>query len=126
MAMNIQVNATIVVQIINFLIAYAILRFIVLRPAVVLIEAEEKKRIDLREVIAYNYLLIKRERDALRQQWQEGHAFYEKQVPDIKKEELILFKGIYPEHESPTLSAEMVDLLIENVSKELVEKVKAL
>lgn len=126
MAMNIQVNATIVVQIINFLIAYAIMRFIALRPAVVLIEAEEKKRTGLHEVIAYNYLLIQRERDALQQQWQEGHLFYEQQVPDTKKEELILFKGIYPEQEDLYCSEQEVDLLIENASKELVKRVKAL
>ena len=124
--MNIQVNITVLVQIINFLIAYAILRFILFRPAVELILADEKKRSDLREAIASKYSLITREKGVLLAQWQQAHLFYEQHAPVVDDSLHGFFAGIYPVQEYPHISDEAAQQLIESTVHELVKKVRAL
>lgn len=122
--MNVQINATLVVQIINFVIAYVVLRFIFLKPAVALVEAEEQKRADLRTIISYNYVLVMREKDALYNQWREGHLFYQKQAPPVQDLDLVLFKDIYPVQDGFHISPEVTSLLIQSAAQELIKKVK--
>lgn len=124
--MNIQVNATILFQMVHVVIAYVIVRFVVLKPAMVILDAEEKQRVDLRDVIAYHYTLISREREAAHLLWREGNAFYERHAPHSQDANQVIFKGIYPEQERSHIPDEMIALLTQCTADKLVKKIKTL
>lgn len=124
--MNVQVNATLFIQIINFLIAYVVLRVVLLRPAVAVLEVKEKQRTDMRDVIASYYLLVAREKDTLQELWQQGNAFYEQHGPGDPDQRATLFTGLFPEREQLQIPDELVALLVESTAHKLTDRIKTL
>jgi|GEM_PF-4092066 len=92
--MNIQLNSTFLFQIIHFWIAYCIVRFIILKPAVTLLMAKEQKNQAIREVINYTYTLIVREKEALSSQWLEGNMLHKEKMPLIEAKRVVADKDV--------------------------------
>jgi hypothetical protein len=124
--MNILVNVTLVLQIIHFMVAYAIIRFIFLRPAVALMMAKEKQRTDMRESIAYKYMLIDREKEMLQKDWQASCLFYDQHAPTAQEADGGLVSQSYGQAEYPQVSDAVAQELIVSATQELVKKVRAL
>lgn len=124
--MNVQVNATLVIQIVHFMIAYAVLRVVLLKPAIAVFEAKEKQRSNIRDVIASYYLLIAREKDTLQRLWREGTAFYEQHGPGDPDQKTLLFTNSFPEQKQLEISEELVSLLVESTAHKLTDRIKTL
>jgi len=123
--MNIQLNVTLIVQIIHFVVAYILIRYLVLKPAMALIDEQERQREQIRDLISYNYILIDREKSAVHNQWQQERKAYERQEGSLIVDPNMLFlKDIYPTQERVHMSPETTQLLIKSATQELIGRVK--
>lgn len=108
------------------MIAYAIIRFIFLRPAVTLILAKEKKRADMRASITHQYVLIDREKEMLQNNWQTNLLLYQQHAPFLEGEDSGPSTPAPVEIEYPHVSDAVAQELIAETTQELVKKVREL
>jgi hypothetical protein len=83
LSMNIEVNATLIVQIINFWIAYHLFRVILLKPAYSAICRDQETKLLLTDLITQHHQLLDQQRAALAAQWQDTHRFFKEHTPGI-------------------------------------------
>jgi hypothetical protein len=76
------INATIILQAINFGIAYLIFRFILLKPAYAAIVADNKKKAQLESLVADGKQAIERKQQQIAQQWQASYLFFKQHTPE--------------------------------------------
>ncbi len=89
------INATLIVQAINFFIAYLLFRFILLKPAYAAIVEEQETKASLEQLIIDDKRLIENRRQELVNQWREASSFFRKNVPE-PIDHIALFKGAFP------------------------------
>ena len=83
--MTMEINALLVVQMFNFLIAYCILRYIVLEPGLRLVNSIDQGRQGLQRDLALLHEEVKR-REALNDEQKERHAtVLQSRMPAISK-----------------------------------------
>lgn len=99
------INATLVIQAINFCIAYVILRKLLFEPAIQAIAKEEAVLADMRQAIFHDQQFIAAKQESLRQQWQNSHEFCEQNKPEVLHTSIIQnispileVKPVNPEH----------------------------
>jgi hypothetical protein len=95
LGIKMNINATLIVQAINFFIAYLLFRFILLKPAYAAIVEEQEAKAALEQLIADDKQLIESRRQALAHQWRESVAFFRKNLPE-PIDQIALFKGTFP------------------------------
>ncbi len=78
------INATLFVQIANFIIAYFMIRMIFLRPALSVIMKEEELREELKGDIAKKERTIEEMETNRKQQWQVCHQFFKQHRPTFQ------------------------------------------
>ena len=76
--MNININATLIIQAINFFIAYFLFRFILLKPAYAAIGQQAAVKASLEQLIVDDKRLIEKRRQHMAAQWLESYAFFKK------------------------------------------------
>lgn len=116
-------NATLIIQAINFFVAYILLRSLLLKPAVAAVQQERAQSGELREAIDHNHTLIDQKGDERNQQWEECHQMYTESKPAVEEQELYVFKQLSPDVEYPEISQEVVEQLVTQATDELVKKV---
>ncbi len=84
-----------IVQAINFFIAYFLFRFILLKPAYSAIVEEQETKTSIEQLISDHQRLIERRRQEMIQYWRESASFFRKNMP-IPIDHIALFKGTYP------------------------------
>ncbi|MDP3889119.1 MAG: hypothetical protein Q8Q25_01080 [bacterium] len=117
-----EINATLIIQIIHFWIAYTMLRVLLLKPAVALVQQEYMKNDELREDINHNYGLIDQKEKERSVQWQASHQKYIENKPSVEDPELHVFKQLSPAVEYPDIAKDIVDQLVDQSTKELVKR----
>ncbi len=121
--MYVQLNSTFLFQVIHFWIAYCIVRFIILKPAVTLIMAKEQKNQAMREAIGYTYTLITREKETLNNHWLEGNALHKEKIPLVVDKSMIdkdVLAAVFDAY--PVISDEVVLELVETTTEKLTHK----
>ena len=78
------INATLLVQALNFFIAYLLFRYILLGPAYAEIEQDEQERHSLHERIEQDKEAIERERQSGRHAWDSFRSFCRTFLPTIE------------------------------------------
>jgi hypothetical protein len=117
------VNATLVIQAGNFLMCYILLRWLLFKPAVALIQQEEACVQELRDAAARSREYIAQKEDERLDNW---HVFHDRclpHIPEVQDPELFIFKLIAPEVEYPYVSDDALDQLIVQTTDQLVKKV---
>ena len=89
------INATLIVQVINFFIAYLLFRVILLKPAYAVMCHEQELKVSLEQRIAADKSAIEARRRESAQQWHENYLFFQKSIP-IAVNQVLLFKGLMP------------------------------
>lgn len=77
------INATLIVQMLNFVVAYLIIRFYILKPTVAVIQREDSLRASLREELAERRHTIETKQRELSIHWQNSKEFFAQHIPII-------------------------------------------
>jgi hypothetical protein len=94
-SMHITINATLIVQVINFVIAYFLIRMFLLKPALKERIAEQDKQNALQSLITYQQKKIENTDYALRELWRESQNYYQGYKPTILTKQ-IFFESLEP------------------------------
>ena len=94
--MNISVDATIIVQAVNFFIAYLLFRFILLKPAYRIILEEQQDKDSLEKLVADDKRQVEKKRQEQQDQWVTSSRYFQKQIPKPINEAMF-FRGIAPQ-----------------------------
>ncbi len=101
------INATLGVQAVHFFIAYIILKKLLFRPAIAVIESEQAELDSLRSAVAARQVLVaQKERERILR-WQEYQQQFLTKIPQLQAESSII-KGIIPFYSVPSLSPEAI------------------
>ena len=117
------INATLFVQAINFLIAYFLFRFILLKPAYRLIVQEEKDQERLEGLIAADERSIEDVRKKRVAQWHDCQADCMKVLPK-QIHEVDMFRGIVPKVSVHTPSSKELHSMKERISQTIISSVE--
>lgn len=89
------INATLIIQVINFFIAYLLFRVILLKPAYAAICEEQETKASLEQLIDDDKRLIEDRHHYIAKQWRESYMFFKKNLPE-SVDQIALFKGTFP------------------------------
>lgn len=95
LGIKMNINATIIIQVINFFIAYLLFRIILLKPAYAAICEEQETKASLEQLIDDDKRLIENRHHYLAKQWRESYTFFKKNLPE-SIDDIALFKGTFP------------------------------
>jgi len=107
----IKVNATVIVQIINFFIAYLLFRFMLFKPAHRIIIQEEADHKKLHDRIKASQDEIHEKKMFQHLQWQQCHDYYIANVPQVPAKVELLRGVIPPLHYENPRHAELAQLI---------------
>ncbi len=118
------INATLLVQILHFLIAYIILRTLFFGPALRELEAEKRERVLLEDGIQAVRLALEKKQSTREAQWQEVRRFYIINRPALDNHDLFFFRNITPSLGAPRIQEREVADLIAQTSSEFISKIR--
>ena len=95
------INFTLVVQLINFFIAYILIERLLLRPAVAIIREEDEERFKLQNLVAFNKERLEQKEFDKQQEWRSLQEIFAKSIPRTITPELEVIKQVMIEPQSP-------------------------
>ena len=117
------INITILIQIVNFIVAYVIIRTLLLKPVVAIILQAEEHRADLDESIANIAKANKAKEETMARHWAACKQEFGEHAPQIAEAELALrTEKIVELQEIPELDKKSVEPMADGVADELVER----
>jgi len=118
------INFTLVIQACNFFVAYKVLRILLFKPAVQTLQQERSVQENLLLHIDTTTIMIATREQEKSDQWQQFQQLFVRQIPEITKEELFIFKGLTPELRVPLLADEHIQNLEREVTKSIVKRLE--
>ena len=121
--MAIDINATLVVQSFNIFVAYVLLRKLFFKPAIQVLQREEKEKEHLKSLVAQREDLLAKTEEQKRLAWQESRALFSQAAPPVRR------AGVVPPYVGPTerpamLTSDQTETLIQDVQRVILKKVK--
>jgi len=113
-------NITLVFQVINFLIAYALLRKFLWKPVILYIDEQDKKQAQLEKDLDKERQIVEQKIFSLDQMWQRARSSFLVHVPSIVRAGAVRKEEEYDVIE-PKVSPEMVRALSEEIVKKVQE-----
>lgn len=117
------VNATLVIQAINFAIAYIVLRTFLFKPAIAVIQHEQEEQEAIKNVIGQQEQSIELKEKERQKHWQLCRSYFVKNRPPVDVPSLYIFKGLTPEVEPYQVKDEVIAGLIADTTKSLEDKI---
>jgi len=114
------INATLIVQACNFIIAFYIIKYFLFRPIFAIIEAEDILQESLIGAVQEHQLAVMHKEQELVEHWQSLRLQFGQQAPSLKREYFVSKK---PEIIIPVISADQEKEGVITVSKELISQV---
>ena len=118
-----QINMTLVVQAAHFLVAYAILKRLLLRPVFGVVEHETMQADALVEAIESRTVIVQEKKRDCKERWARYQKQMRAEIPPIEQEEPI-FKDISPTYSMTPYPPEQIKTITQNIATALTEKVK--
>ncbi len=118
----INVNATLIVQAINFFIAYLLFRFILLKPAYQVITEENQNEAELQELVSRDKMALEEKKDEQLEQWRVCKQYCKDYIPELP-DEASLFRGIAPKVTISSLSKHELDTMKDRITKTIISLV---
>ena len=115
------INITLVVQAINFFIAYWVMRIFLFKPALQVIEGEQAQQTRLNTIIRQQEQSITIKEDERQKHWQACRDYFRDNKPFIDLRKLAI-KEI-PEVSLPVVRQELVDKLADETQQVLIQKI---
>ena len=117
------VNATILVQIVNFLIAYVIIRHLLLKPAVTVILQEEEHQASLDKKLRALEATNKSKEEKLSSEWATCQQEFKKHAPAVlESQQKTAIESPENLKEAPVLDQKTVKPITNDVAQELTER----
>ncbi|TET05767.1 hypothetical protein E3J79_04490 [Candidatus Dependentiae bacterium] len=117
------INLTLVVQAGNFLIAYLMIRTLLLRPVIVCIREDDAEYEQAVAKVAKQKEQVKAQEERINERWQAFQETFLEQIPDVarvREVEITILQGI---PELPPIDEKNVHRLANEAAKQLIEKV---
>jgi hypothetical protein len=117
------INITILVQIVNFSVAYTIIRHLLLKPAVSVILQEEEHQAFLNKKLHSLESAIKTKEETLACEWHSSQQEFGKHAPAvIEAQQAIEDLCIESVKEAPRLDKKTIEPMADSVAQELTER----
>jgi len=116
----VNINITLIVQAINFFIAYGIIRTLLLKPAVQVIQDEQAQQAKLNTIIRQQEQSITIKEGERQKNWQACCDYFDDNKPFI---DLLLFIKKIPEISVPVVPDDLVDKLVEETQRALIQEI---
>ncbi len=115
------INVTLVVQAVNFFVAYWIMRILLFKPALQVIQGEQMQQARLNTIIRQQEQSITIKEDERQKHWQACRDYFRDNKPFIDLTKLVI-KEI-PEVSVPVVPQELVDKLADETQQALIQKI---
>ena len=115
------VNITLIIQGINFFIAYGIMRIFLLKPAIQVIQDEQAQQAKLNTIIRQQEQSITIKGGERQKYWQICRDYFKDNKPSI--DQAPLFIKEMPEVSVPVVPDDLVDKLVEETQRVLIQKI---
>ncbi len=121
--MTMNVNATLVIQAINFSIAYILLRKFLLKPAVAVMQHEQQEQESVKIVIAQQEQSLILKENERQKNWHNCRAYFKENRPCVDAPQLFVFKGLTPDIIPHTTEDKVFAKLLADTRIALVKKI---
>ncbi len=115
------VNATLVVQAVNFIITYFALRVFLFKPSVMIIDQEQKKHDSIENIIAQQKQSITLKEKERQKNWHICRLYFRKNRPAV--DTVFIFKGLTPEVKPYEIKEGVITNLINQTKQAIEQKV---
>ena len=118
------INITILVQMINFVIAYVIIRTLLLKPTVAVILEEQDVRTRLDESIQNVARANKAKEETMTRNWADCKQEFGKRAPHVAQtEQMLRTEHVEAVPEVPLIDKKAIDPMADRLADELVERI---
>jgi hypothetical protein len=121
-AFNVTLNGTLVVQAINFCIAYWLLRWLYLKPAIAQIHQEEAVVIHLKSTIVDRSLIIDQKKRQQKEYWLACQQHCQERMPSMAQPDTVSLQGL-PALEQPTYDPAALRKMSDTITDVLVKRI---
>lgn len=119
-----EINSTLFVQLINFIIAYLILRIFLFKPIVAVVAQETNERESLIALVEARTVIVQQKETERRQRWLEHQEEFASIIPVITRPELFVFKEIEPQLTLQPIEQKTIDRTVSQITEDIVNKAK--
>lgn len=117
------INATLLVQMLNFLVAYVFLRVLLFRPAVAAVQQEDDQKKHLLDSLEEERCVVRKKEQAKDDAWRACQRYFSAYEPTLF-EQRSRGEHIQATYSMPSLTSHERDDIVGRVTNALVEKVK--
>ncbi|HEB41904.1 MAG TPA: hypothetical protein ENI08_02715 [Candidatus Dependentiae bacterium] len=115
------INVTMVIQAINFFIAYWVMRIFLFKPALQVIQGEQIEQTRLDTIIRQQEQSITIKEDERQKHWQACRDYFRDNKPFIDLTKLVVKE--MPEVSIPVVRQELIDKLADETQQVLIQKI---
>jgi hypothetical protein len=115
------INCTIIVQAINFFIAFFIIKYFFFKPVLAQINAEDSFQESLLNTVQANRTIVAQKEKELAEQWRSAQQYFDQHTPSTVQEPFFASK---PAIIKPEFDRRMVDDIAMKAAQQLIKKVE--
>ena len=119
-----ELNITILIQSINFFLAYTLLRYFFFKPIFAVIKQEEDVLHGLKQQITVLQDAIYGHQQQKTQDWQRGKVLLKQRVPCVTEESLFVFKKVAPEVKVLPFDAKAIKEFGQKAQDHLIQRIQ--
>jgi len=119
----INVDFTIIIQMINFFICFLMLKYLLFKPAAKYIQIEEKREEKFEEKILSQEKNLKNKVEVKNKTWTKYEQYFKKNCPKPTIEKLPVLQEIKKEPYSVEISNQEIEVLAKHAQKALLERI---
>ncbi len=117
------INATLIIQAINFFIFYIVLRRFLLKPAIAIISHEEQEQESVKNIIVQQEQSLMLKEKERQKYWHDCRVHFKKSRPSIDMPQWFIFKGLTPDVEQYHVESRVIDKLASETYHSLEQKI---
>ncbi|KKP28133.1 MAG: ATP synthase subunit b [candidate division TM6 bacterium GW2011_GWF2_30_66] len=119
----IDVNFTIIIQMINFFICFLMLKYLLFKPTAKYLQTEEKKEEAISEKISFQENNLKNKVSEKNKTWAKYEQYFKKNCPKQTKEKLPAIKDFQKESSTIEISNQEIEILAKHAEKALLDRI---
>ncbi len=122
--MLMDINITLIVQLILFIVAYLILRIFLFKPVMAIINHETIERESLISLVEARTIIVRQKEMEKKERWQHNQQEFSLIIPDVSHSELFVFKDLEPSLSLNPLNKELIMRSVDQMTTAIIKKVE--
>jgi len=119
------INFTIIIQVINFFIGFLLLKHLLFKPALQYLQSEDKKKNNMTKKISDQQELLSIKIETKNVNWKQCQQYFSKNTPPAGQAELQAIRILeYQEPETPKISQQEIKNISKHVEYALIERLQ--